>query len=280
MIYNPLFLNYEPYFHKKQLEELRGLANEFPFTEFVKNSRLFEELSIEYTYVSSKIEGNQYSLKDTSTLLKYGFTSGGKLFSDAVMIKNINQTFTTICRHAQEGHPSILSKSYICGLHETITHDLLPSEACGRVRKHSVTISNSEYTPATGPALLEAELDSLIDKAKSIENPFERSIYTHLNLAYLKYFGDGNKRTARLMQTAVLVGAGITPLILTQNDIAAYLYSVVHYYETGDAQPYACLFFGSYRHTIDALLGRTPEQLEAQRQIEELIRLRRSQDGS
>lgn len=78
--------------------------------------------------------------------------------------------------------------------------------------------------------------------------PFEHSIYAQLNLAYLQYFADGNKQTARLMQTAILVHAGIAPLILTSKDIVNYLDSVVHFYETGDARPYAELFVGIPAH--------------------------------
>lgn len=262
-----------PIFSAHEKQKLADWAQQYPLSQFLSHPRTFEESSIEYAFVSSKIEGGRYSLKDTASLLKYGLTAGAKPFNDAVMIKNIHQAFIAICQTKKRSYPA-LSKTFVCGLHETVSHDLLPSQQCGKVREEPVHIAGSQYLPLSGATLLNAELDVLLNQAKQIDDPFECSIYTHLNLAYLQYFADGNKRTARLMQTAVLVNAGITPLIMGEEYIANYLNCIVHYYETGDSKPYAQLFLRSYHHMIEGFLGQTPEQLEAQRLAEEGIRAR------
>ena len=82
------------------------------------------------------------------------------------------------------------------------------------------------------------------------------------DLAYLQYFADGNKRTSRLMQTAVLAHNNLTPVFMRAEEISNYLKAVIRYYKTGDRRSYADLFIRSYRYTIDNLLNRLPEQLE------------------
>ena len=100
-------------------------------------------------------------------------------------------------------------------------------------------ITGSHDIPLSSEALLDAELEVLLKVANTIDDVFERAVYTHLNLAYLQYFLDGNKRTARLMQTAVLADQGIMPLLLRVEDIIPYQTSVLEYFETGNYSSYA-----------------------------------------
>ena len=274
MNYQPDYLNYKPIFSADEKTELQALSNKYSLKNLLDNPRQFQDSSIEYSFVSSKIEGNAYTLKDTVDLIKFGYTTGSKPFNDAIMIKNINQAFDEICQRKHSSYP-VLSRPFLCGLHETVSHDLLPKTRCGAVRQERVSITGTDYIPLAGAALLDAELDVLLKVANGIEDVFEQSVYTHLNLAYLQYFLDGNKRTARLMQTAVLADHGVMPLLLRVEDIIEYQHSLLEYYEIGNAARYASLFVSGYRHTINALLGETEEQIRAQALAEEAIRARR-----
>ncbi|MBR5675126.1 MAG: Fic family protein, partial [Neisseriaceae bacterium] len=51
----------------------------------------------------------------------------------------------------------------------------------------------------------------MLQTAAQYENAFEQAIFLHCNTAYLQYFRDGNKRTARLLQTAAMVKNGVLP---------------------------------------------------------------------
>lgn len=273
--YRPEYLDYRPIFSDKEKEVLAGLAAEIPLTELQAMPRAFETSAIEYAFVSSQIERNSYTLKDTVALLKFGMTVGSKPFNDALMIKNINEAYEAICRREPSVYPT-LSKPFVCGLHETLSHGLLHKSECGVLRDKPVTIAGTDYVPLTGQMLLEAELGNLLKVAQRIENPFECAVYVHMNLAYLQCFSDCNKRTARLMQTAVMADNNIIPILLQTTDIVDYQFSVVDYYETGDYRAYAQLFRRAFRHTVDQLLGRTPEQKEAQALAEAAIRHRRT----
>lgn len=270
MHYQPDFLTYKPIFKSSEKELLLGLSKQYSLQNLIDNPRQFQDSSIEYSFVSSKIEGNAYTLKDTVNLIKFGYTAGSKTFNDALMIKNINQAFDEICNRKHAIYP-VLSKPFLCGLHETVSHDLLPKERCGVVRKENVPITGSHYIPLSGEALLDAELEVLLKVANTIDDVFERAVYTHLNLAYLQYFLDGNKRTARLMQTAILADQGIMPLLLRVEDIIPYQTSVLEYYETGNYSSYAQLFVNGYQYTIALLQGQTQEQIQAQKLAEQAI---------
>lgn len=270
MHYQPDFLTYKPIFKSSEKELLLGLSKQYSLQNLIDNPRQFQDSSIEYSFVSSKIEGNAYTLKDTVNLIKFGYTAGSKTFNDALMIKNINQAFDEICNRKHAIYP-VLSKPFLCGLHETVSHDLLPKERCGVVRKENVSITGSHYIPLSGEALLDAELEVLLKVANTIDDVFERAVYTHLNLAYLQYFLDGNNRTARLMQTAILADQGIMPLLLRVEDIIPYQTSVLEYYETGNYSSYAQLFVNGYQYTIALLQGQTQEQIQAQKLAEQAI---------
>ena len=116
MNYQPDYLNYKPIFSADEKAELRTLSQKYSLQDLLDNPRQFQDSSIEYSFVSSKIEGNAYTLKDTVDLIKFGYTTGSKPFNDALMIKNINQAFDEICQRKHSFYP-VLSRPFLCGLH-------------------------------------------------------------------------------------------------------------------------------------------------------------------
>ena len=65
----------------------------------------------------------------------------------------------------------------------------------------------------------------------------------HCNIAKLQPFIDGNKRTARLAESVVLMNEDIIPIFSTNNiDINDYRTGVLYFYETGEYTRYADYF--------------------------------------
>ena len=65
----------------------------------------------------------------------------------------------------------------------------------------------------------------------------------HCNLARLQPFIDGNKRTARMIESIVLMNAGIIPIYSAKDsDILNYRKGLVAFYETEDYSLYADYF--------------------------------------
>lgn len=275
MEFSPEYLDYHPIFSDEEIRYMSALSNEYSYDQFISDHQTFEERSIDYAFVSSKIEGNQYSKKGASLLLKYGFTENGKTMQDAMMLVNLRDTFVDVTLAADETIENVLSKRYVCTVHSEVSDKLLQACDRGQVRRRHVTISGSDYIPLDSPYLLDEQLTRLLAVALSIENPFEQAVYVHCNLAYLQYFKDCNKRVARLMQTAVMAANKRIPIFLQESAIQDYLKAVLAYYETGNYQDYKKLFVQEYEHTIKQLLGSAPEQIEAQERALEKIRSRR-----
>jgi len=231
---------------------LSFLSKEYSLRTFESDARNFEELMVDFVYTSAKIEGNTYDRVDTDGLLRMGITAGGKKYSDAKMLLNLRDAFDVVMKADSKTN---LDEDYFCDLHKVLMKELLPEDQQGIVRSGPVTIGASKYRPLTDRLRLKTELKVLLKEADNYQDPFERSIYLHCNIAYLQFFRDGNKRSARMMQTAALVQSGVLPLFFRDTLISEYSRSIVNYYETGDYKPYTSFFIKNYSLVTAEMLG-------------------------
>lgn len=255
MNYEPAFVAKRPILTTEDRQVLHALSEAYTLDQFRADARNYDEMMVDFVYTSAKIEGNTYDRIDTDNLLRLGVTSGGKRYTDALMLVNLREGFT----QAMQAEPvTPLDADYLGRLHKVLMKDLLPASEQGIGRTTAVTIGASHYKPLADPVRLRTELGVILDQAGQYDDPFERSIYLHCNLAYLQYFQDGNKRTARLMQTAALVQANRLPLFFNDTLIDQYQRATVGYYETGDYAPYVAFFKRNYRLVATNLLGQDP----------------------
>ena len=252
MQYNPSFVGHRPILTDEDKQWLHGLASKFPLDRFKSDARSYEETIVDFVYTSAKIEGNTYDRIDTDNLLRLGVTAGGKRYSDATMLVNLRDGFGKVM--VAEATTE-LDLDYLCDLHKVLMRDLLPVHEQGIVRTTAVTIGASTYEPPVDSGRLRSEIKFILPEANKYTDPFEKSIYLHCNLAYLQYFRDGNKRTARLMQTAALVQGNTLPLLFNDTLIDKYQRATVLYYETGEYTPYVSFFKENYELAISKLLG-------------------------
>ena len=230
MIYNPNHLEHKPIFTQEERITLEDINRKISLESFLKNKNLVEKFGFDFIYTSAKIEGNTYSKADALTLIDYGKTAGGKDYSDAKMIINLNKAFKFILND-----DCIINKHKIRTLHHILSDELVEDEERGSVRKKGVLIKGSDYIPLSDSTTLESELDRLLDIAKKITNPYDKALYMHNNLTYLQYFADVNKRTARTMLNLSLMCDGKMLLIPSEEYIALYIEGILDYYEKADA---------------------------------------------
>lgn len=231
---------------KRLLAEMAASVN---FQKFRVSKHAIKEVMVDFVYASALIEGNDYNVQETEDLLDLGYTSAGKKHADALMILNLRRSFEDILK-SSHGSPDM---SDVQDIHATVTEDLLLESERGQVRQCEVTISSCEYTPPADPKILWEELKFIIAESKKYEDVFERAIYLHCNIAYLQFFKDGNKRTARMTQTSTLVGGGVAPVLFNFKFVDLYRAAVVHYYETGDYEPYKMFFFKNYKTSLKSI---------------------------
>lgn len=245
--YNPAFLDNTNIFSNKELELLEKLNTTLTLKEFLANTNLVENFGFDFVYTSAKIEGNTYTKAEAITLLEYGRTTGGK-YSDAKMLINLDKAFKFIL--TDDG---VIDKYKIRTIHQILADDLIDKSDIGVVRKKGVIIKGSEYVPLADSIRLESELDRMIDISKNIQNPYNKALYLHNNLAYLQYFSDVNKRTARTILNLSLKIDNKMILIPTEENIPLYIEGILEYYEKGTCNKSKEFFIKSYQNIADKI---------------------------
>lgn len=249
--YNTSLLeNYIPnetqYINNQQRESMvkAGIRfdKEFAAGTYAKN--IIQRLLIDLSYNSSRLEGNTYSLLDTKLLLEQGVTSDDTLNEEAVMILNHKEAILFLVGNALEIE---VTSFVVRNLHQLLAQDLLRNpNACGNIRKIEVGISRTAYTPLNNSQQLEEYLTLTLRKAEKITDPFEQSFFLLMHLSYLQAFEDVNKRTARLTCNIPFIKKNLCPLSFIDVAKEDYINSLLYFYETGDPQPAADVFYSAY----------------------------------
>ena len=207
--------------------------------------KVLEQLLIDLSWSSSRLEGNRYSLLATEDLFKSG-TAGSD--ADAVMLLN----HKTAIEFLVDSVPlQGLSTALIRNLHAVLMQDLLAdTDALGAIREKLVNISDTVYVPSQVPALLAEMLEAVVAKARLIRNPIEAAFFLWVNLAYLQPFEDGNKRTSRLAANIPLMLYNCSPLSFLDVSPGDYARAMLGVYEFQDVSCALDLFVWTYRRSM------------------------------
>ncbi|MCD7936051.1 MAG: Fic family protein [Tannerellaceae bacterium] len=217
-------------------------------------SNEIKDLAIIWCYYSGKIEGNTYTYVETEALLKDDITSE-KRYEDAKMLKNLYNTFISEVEYInKEKNQQVIDEQTLFSIHQSISTGLVSNEKSGSLRTRAVLISGTSYTPLKNREEIERELNEILFNQEKYTNPLEKAIYLHCNLARLQPFIDGNKRTARMMESVALMNADITPVYSAKDaDILNYRKSLLAFYETEDYTEYADYFLNRQIKRIEEI---------------------------
>lgn len=207
--------------------------------------KVLEQLLLDLSWSSSRLEGNTYSLLATEALFKSGAPPSD---FEGVMLLNHKRAIEFLV----DAVPSYgLADSVIRNLHALLMQDLLADSAgLGAIRTNVVNISDTTYVPSQVPQLLEEMISLIMGKAQYIKNPVEASFFLWVNLAYLQPFEDGNKRTSRLAANIPLMLYNAAPLAFLDIDPRDYAKAMLGVYELLDVTIAAELFAWTYRRSI------------------------------
>lgn len=198
-------------------------------TESLDQSILKKELerfTIELSWKSSKIEGNTYSLLDTETLIKQGIPAAGHSKDEATMILNHKAAFASILKTMTEFKK--LSISQITQLHNLMVKDL---EVPTGIRKQAVGITGTAYQPPGNQWQIKEALEKFVLAVNKTKFPLEKALVTLAMISYIQPFADGNKRTARMLANALLLGSDFYPLSYRSVDETTYKKALIIFYE-------------------------------------------------
>lgn len=226
--------------------------------------QIAERFLIDLSWASSRLEGNTYDFLDTEMLLKYGQEADGHDRQEAVMLLNHKRAIGRMLEGVGKGLPDA---DEAMRLHALMMNGLMDPFDVGRLRHGAVRISSSAYIPSEDVALIGSQLSTLLEKARTIDDPFEAGFFLLAGTSYLQAFGDGNKRMGRLLSNAALLGAGQPPLSFVEIDQQAYILGLIAFYETGETGLLAETLAESYELTAPGYQAamashRIPRQVE------------------
>jgi len=247
--YDPKYLDNIDIFTAKELELLEELNQQVSLEKFLNNKSYIDKFGLDFIHTSALIEGNTYDKLDTQALIEYGRTAGGKKYSDAKMILNLREAYELFI--TSDLKPS---KQTLKDLHYILSAEMIPENRRAVPRDSEVMITGCNYIPLATKEKLDDELNYLFKVSDTIENPFNKALYIHNNLAYLQYFTDCNKRTSRLMLNVVLKDSLNMIYIPDEESVKEYLKSIVAYYETGNYALFKKYFINSYKKVIEMII--------------------------
>jgi fido (protein-threonine AMPylation protein) len=207
--------------------------------------KVLEQLLIDLSWSSSRLEGNRRTLLETEELFTRG-TEDGDL--DSVMLLNHKRAIEFLVDAVPEYG---LTDPLIRNLHSLLMQDLLSDpRGLGEIRSKIVNIRDTVYVPSQVPKLLESTLNEIIGRSKLIKNPVEAAFFLWVNIAYLQPFEDGNKRTSRLAANIPLMIYNCAPLSFLDVNLGDYALAMMGVYEQIDTALAADLFAWTYRRSI------------------------------
>lgn len=188
--------------------------------------REIERFTVEFSWKSSRIEGNTYSLLETDILIRQLKEAEGHPREEAVMILNHKAAIDYILKNRADFKHLTLDK--IIKLHELLTGGLGIS---ANFRTHPVAITGTNYRPLTKNDSIIKALKQTIDLINRVKDPVFKAFLASFMIAYIQPFADGNKRTGRTLTNAILVAYDLFPLSLRDVKEIDYLESMLLFYE-------------------------------------------------
>ena len=206
--------------------------------------QILNRLLIDLSWNSSRLEGNTYSLLDTTRLIEMGAEAEGKARLEALMILNHKDAIEFLVDAAADIG---FNRYTILNLHALLADNLLADpEATGRLRHIGVGIAGSVFHPLAMPPLIEACFDQILVTASAISDPFEQAFFVMVQLPYLQPFDDVNKRVSRLAANIPLIKANLSPLSFEDVPRDLYTEAILGVYELGRVELLRDVFIWAY----------------------------------
>ncbi|MEI8344060.1 MAG: Fic family protein [Candidatus Moraniibacteriota bacterium] len=209
-----------------------------------------ERLNIDFSWKSSKIEGNTYDLLETEQLIKNQQQAIGHTQEEATMILNHKATLEYI-REGEASFQEITVKK-IAEIHALLTKEL---GVTNNLRKTLVRITGTKYMPLDNEFQIREALEKTCSLVNKTENAFEKAVILMLLIAYIQPFVDGNKRISRLFGNAILQAFDCCPLSYRSMDEIEYKKAILLFYEQNNASYFKELFLKQFNFAVENYFG-------------------------
>jgi Fic family protein len=236
-------------FNEGELQHLTTLQNTYEENIYSltksEYQKELERLAIDLSWKSSQIEGNTYSLLETERLLKDKETAEGKAKDEATMLLNHKDALEFI-----NEDPSFVSPLTISGIEDI--HSLLIKDlgVDRNIRKSRVGISGTNYKPLDNEFQIKEALRDMCELVNNRECVFEKALLLLVLISYIQAFGDGNKRTARIISNAILISNGYCPMSFRTIDSVEFKKAMLLFYEQNNITSFKEIFMSQFEFAV------------------------------
>ncbi len=237
-------------FTKQEQEKLENLQK-----EFIKNiwkydsqtliNKEYERIMIEFSWKSSSIEWNTYSLLATEALLKENIADKTKTKQETQMILNHKDAFNeTLINLDIFKNLSVKDIEFI---HNTLTKKLWINS---NIRKNIVWITGTQYKPLDNEFQIKEALQNMVELINFKQNFFEKAFLALLLISYIQAFEDWNKRTARMLTNTILLAHNSIPLSYRWVDVIEYKKATILFYELNNITYFKKIFIEQFEDAV------------------------------
>ena len=234
---------------KSELDSLRPLTS-----KQVENlKRLFD---IDFTYNSTAIEGNTYTLQETRIVLLDGITVGGKSTREHLEIVNHKEAIDYIEKLSKK-NLNDFTRTDVLNIHNLILKGI-DSENAGIYRQVPVDVrlKDGAIHKFCDPLNIIDEMDEYFNWlfSKKEMHPIIIAAEAHTKLVSIHPFIDGNGRTARLIMNLILIHYGFPPAIIKVSNRSQYLDAIESWQQSNNDIPFKKLLITSVRESLEIYL--------------------------
>ena len=221
------------------LGEARAVCEQIAHTPLTPSvaRHLNEVALIKGAQATTAIEGNTLNEEQVAGIYRGEYTAPPSRAYQEREVRNVLDALNDIDMHIANGTLGPVTADLICEYNRRVldTTEDTPDAVPGEFRDHSVVVGKYRGAPAQDCRYLTQQLATWLESdifgSEDPETDFAltvvQALYAHLYIAWIHPFGDGNGRTARLLEYMLMARSGHVPLL------AAHLLSN-HYNLTRD----------------------------------------------
>jgi Fic family protein len=245
-----IFNNYQGIFSADEETKLKSGMKNLSAQEKKLDPTIFkreiERFTVEFSWKSSRIEGNTYSLLEAEMLIKQTKQVGGHSQYEAVMILNHKKAIDFILQNRPFFQK--LTRDKIIKLHGILIGDL---EISTGLRQDPVAITGTNYVPPANQKAINEYLEQVVNLINETELPIAKALFAGVLIPYLQPFVDGNKRTGRTLSNAILIAFDYYPLSYRDIVESDYIKSLLLFYEQNSLFSFRKIFLSQLDFSLN-----------------------------
>lgn len=184
--------------------------------------QLYQVTLVKGALATTAIEGNTLTEDQARGILDGSYKAPPSRQYQEQEVRNLLEALQALHNHIVTGENIELTSALICGFNRQILKEtqLRPGVVPGEIRTEPVVVGHYRAAPAVDVEYLLDRLVEWLNGPTFVNDDPEiqfalilaKAVYAHLYLAWIHPFGDGNGRTARLVEFAILAGCGHVPV--------------------------------------------------------------------